>query len=131
MPTRPRRRSTGPTATVVGQVLDRDEHECQMCGRHLAGGHRGVHFSLHHRRPRRMGGSRDPQANSPANLVVLCGTGATDCHGRVESHREDAYDLGLLLRADEHPAEVPVCTPTGVWLYDDKGGRHPFEEASA
>jgi hypothetical protein len=41
--------------------------------------------SIQHRRPRRSGGSRRPDTHSLANLMVLCGTGNTGCHGYIET----------------------------------------------
>lgn len=70
-----------------------------------------------------MGGSRDGWESSPANLVVLCGSGTTGCHGWVESHRAEAYDAGLLVRRGlRTPAEVPLdWHGETVWL-DIAGG---------
>ena len=56
-----------------------------------------------------MGGSRDGWEDSPANLVVLCGSGTTGCHGWVESHRAEARELGYLVpRGILTPADVSV-----------------------
>jgi hypothetical protein len=55
-----------------------------------------------------MGGSRAPWINNVTNLLLLCGSGTTGCHGRVESHRAEAYVAGWLLRSGEHPEQVPV-----------------------
>jgi hypothetical protein len=49
----------------------------------------GFPVSVHHRRPRMMGGSRNESTYiKPANLIVLCGSGTTGCHGWVESNRD-------------------------------------------
>lgn len=103
--TRPRRRNTGPTATTRDVVWARAAGCCELCGGPLSG---PQGFSVHHRLPRRMGGSRRPELNTPANLVVLCGSGTTGCHGTIESKREQAYDEGLLLHEGADPASVPV-----------------------
>lgn len=44
-----------------------------------------------------MGGTRDPRINDPRNLVALCGSGTTGCHGWIESHRELALAQGWLI----------------------------------
>lgn len=49
-------------------------------------------MQIHHRVPRRMGGSRDPRLGSAENGVLLC----VGCHAWVESHREEARAQGLL-----------------------------------
>ena len=42
-----------------------------------------------------MGGDR--HANTGANLVLMCGTGTTGCHGWAESNRAQAHDEGWLV----------------------------------
>lgn len=77
---------TGPSPTVRQQVRFRARYMCERCElRH------GV--QIHHRAPRKMGGTRDPQINSPANLLYLC----SDCHAWIESHRESAIRDGQLI----------------------------------
>lgn len=90
-------------------VWDRDEGRCQRCGRLIQGGP----SSLHHRRPRRAGGSAG--AHTAENLVLLCGTGTTGCHQHVESHRADAYEAGWLVHSWGNPAVVPVLRHDGGW----------------
>lgn len=84
------------TLTVPPRVRavtwERDRGRCLRCCRSLTGAR-----SLHHRFSRSMGGSRDPRLNDPRNLVWLCGSGITGCHGWVESHRTEATELGWLL----------------------------------
>ena len=63
-----------------------------------------------------MGGSKDPVTNSPANLLLLCSSGTTGCHGWVESHRELAYATGLLVHSWQDPRKVPL---TGPYLNDE------------
>lgn len=69
-------------------------------------GCRRVGSQTHHRLPRGMGGvSRSGMfVNTPANLVRIC----LPCHNWAESHREDAVELGLLVRRGDDPASVPV-----------------------
>ena len=102
-----RARDTGPTTTTKDLVWARAGGRCEVCGGSLAG-MRG--FSRHHRRPRRMGGSRRPDTNSPANILLVCGsaTSPDGCHHRIESNRTRAYEDGLILRDDQNPLHVPV-----------------------
>lgn len=100
-------------------VIVRDSGKCFRCGRQVAicDGeeykglpviHRVGQFSIHHRYPRGMGGSSNPEINSTANLMVLCGTGTTGCHGWVEAHRGQAREDGLLLHGIELPGTNPA-----------------------
>lgn len=57
--------------------LHRIWRECALCGT----GRRPL--SLHHV-------SKHPRDDVQANLVMLCGSGTTGCHGRVEHHDPDA-----------------------------------------
>lgn len=72
----------------------RDGGLCARCGVTLSG-----LSSLHHRKPRGMGGTKDPRSDDPRNLIHLCGSGTTGCHGHIESHRQQAYETGWLLRS--------------------------------
>lgn len=85
---------------------------CERCGRSTV----NYPASIHHRRPRGMGGTSDPGINTAENCVLLCGTGTTGCHGIVESHREIAIEEGWLLprRDPRDPADAPVFAE-GAW----------------
>lgn len=98
-------RAAAPTSATVGLLYARAGRRCELCGGPLSG---LGGWSKHHRRRKGMGGSRLPWINDVTNLLLLCGSGITGCHGRVESHRTEAYEVGWLLRDGEHPAEVPV-----------------------
>lgn len=117
-----RARSTGPSREVVDLVLVRDAGRCVRCNR-FVGPERGVDFSLHHRLPRRSGGSKRAELNLPANLVTLCGSATTPggCHTAVEADRTAAYAGGWLLHADQVPSSVPVESWWGWVLLDDEG----------
>lgn len=117
LPSRPVRGSSSEIPDDVREaVLERDGHACVRCGVTVQ---RPV-YSLHHRRARGMGGSR--RLHTMANLVTLCGTGTTGCHGDVESDREASEAAGWLLprrRATVTPEEWPVLrwTPDGPqWM---------------
>jgi hypothetical protein len=115
-----KRRQTGPSQLTVDVVIHRDRGQCALCG-DRPDGERGTGWSVHHRRPRGMGGTRWDEINSPANLVILCGSGATLCHSTVESRRSVAFDLGLLVRQNAAPSQVPIHHAVhGIcWLTDD------------
>jgi len=100
--------------TLRDDVLDRDERTCQRCGLGLE----GQRYSLHHRRRRQVGG------HSMANLVSLCGSGTTGCHGEVESYRTIAIGEGWLVPEGVKPEQWPVrrWTPDGLrWMQPGDG----------
>ena len=115
-----RRRDTGPSAKVRKLVLTRDGYRCVACGVSII----GRLYSLQHRDARGMGGTSDPAANSPVNLVVLCGWRDTpgSCHKRAEDRDPEMNARGYWLRNGEDPALTPVMvfSPAGsgaaVWL---------------
>lgn len=96
-------------------VYARAEERCERCGiRPYAG-------SLHHRRPRGMGGDSRLETNLPANLLLLCGSGVTGCHGWIEDNRIEAKRLGLLVPAEHIPDETVVRLRYGTVLLDNDG----------
>jgi hypothetical protein len=115
-------RGTGPSAAVRKLILDREGMHCAACGISVT----GIPASVQHRRARRMGGSSDPAANRPGNLVLLCGDGVTGCHGLAESRDPHMHERGFWIYSWESPAAVPVMLADEgdwaltVWL-DDSG----------
>lgn len=59
--------------------------------------------TVHHRRPRRMGGTTAVDIHDPANLLAVCGDGTRGCHGWIESNRLAAKQAGWLLGAGADP----------------------------
>lgn len=60
---------------------------------------------IQHRRARGAGGTRRVNANSPANLILLC----RDCHQHTESYPNEALDRGLRVpQSVEHPETAPT-----------------------
>ncbi len=111
---------TGPTRKTRQAVLRRDEGACVRCGKTVYNTHAEqpvAVYSLQHRRARGMGGSRDPLTNSPENLITLCGTGVTECHGWVESNREEAREMGYSISQYDDPALKPLVHPIYGWAY--------------
>lgn len=65
------------------------ERECRICGQPAS--------NMHHLYPRSQGG--DDVAD---NLIPLCGSGTTGCHGLIEAHdRNHRHLLGLRLTTEE------------------------------
>ena len=111
------------TASTFDLVWSRDEGCCVRCGAALVGA-RGLSWSVHHRRPRSMGGTKLAWVDRPGNLILLCGSGTTGCHGWVESHRAFARGLGFLVSANgqRKPVEVPIHHSIhGLVVLDDHG----------
>ena len=106
------------TAKTRQIVLDRDEYRCQRCGEYV--GPFGE-YSIHHRRPRGMGGTKRPETDLPGNLVVLCGSGTTGCHGQVEADRLRATAAGFLVSQHADPELIPVHTFRGKVLLSNDG----------
>lgn len=105
-------RNTGPTKSERDPVRARSGGRCEMtaCTREA------VH--IHHRRPRRMGGSTAPDVNGAANLLHVCRWH----HEWIESHRAEAMRLGLLLSARANPLRVPAQLrhdEEPIWLLPD------------
>ena len=78
-------------------------------------------WTVHHRQPRRMGGTRNPAIHSLANLVAVNGHGTLGSHGWIESHRAEATDRGYLVPMGMDPEVVPIRLWSGrtVWLSPD------------
>lgn len=103
---------TSVSTDVADLILERDNHSCLACARGV-GGDRGTDYSIQHRIPAGAGGSTHPFVTSLANLITLCGSGTTGCHGRVESERTEAQHYGFAIRGRRHdPAMEPV------WIAD-------------
>lgn len=90
-------RRTGPDKATREEVFARANYRCERCHGPL-----GPWSSIHHRLPRRSGGTRNPLINHPQNLTALC----VDCHLDIESHRLEAYETGWLVHAGIDPRTV-------------------------
>lgn len=116
---------TGPTQKTRDIVLERDAHTCQWCGRHVRPGF----YSLQHRRARGMGGSKRDDTNKPSNLVTMCGSGTTGCHGYVESNRLEGLERGFTVPQGTDPRFVPLRDFAGVeWFLVEDGRRVEITE---
>lgn len=111
---------TGPSAHAREMVVNRASYLCERCLNPISGP-----GSVHHRRPRRMGGTKRTDVNSPANLMLLCGSGTTGCHGWIESHRTEAIDNGIILYDRDDPTEHPFRDMGGRWWQlTDEGNKN-------
>lgn len=70
-------------------------------------------YSRHHRLLRSRGGN-----DSPANLVLLTGSGTTGEHGWIHQHPGEATVLGYMIPTGMKPEETPI------WRLDIFGIRH-------
>ena len=69
---------------------------------------------MHHRILRSQGGRNDPE-----NLVALCGSGTTGCHGWAHHERAAARPGGWTLRPTDDPAVIPLDSwDRGLILFD-------------
>lgn len=103
-------RALGVPHRVAELVIERDASSCIARITHLGVAKPYAH--LHHRRPRKMGGSREAETNMPANLICLC----EPCHAWIESHRTDALMSGWLVATRDHPHLVPLLY-RDHWVY--------------
>jgi uncharacterized protein with PIN domain len=106
-------KNTGPSLKVRQLVIDRNHHMCLRCNTNPG-------QVVHHRRPRKRGGTKRPEINHPENLVWICDS----CHRDIEYWRADAYKYGWLVKEGiEEPAEIPLKDFDGrhFWLLEDGG----------
>jgi hypothetical protein len=101
---------------IVEACLDRAQYSCEICGSGV-GDRRGEDWSLHHRRPRKSGGTRWPGISLPSNLLILCGSGTTGCHGFVESNRVGAIAGGWLVSQYADPRKEKVFIVRERWVF--------------
>lgn len=106
-------RRTDPPAATVRLVRERDGHACARCGTTEG-------LTTQHRVARGMGGTRAAWINEPPNLLTLCGSGTTGCHGWTEANPTKAKQLGYSCPRYIAPTDHPVRTWRGrVWLLPD------------
>lgn len=77
-------------------IAHRSENVCEVCRRTPA-------VNVHHRRNRSQGGTWDL-----ANLLHLCGSGTTGCHGHITVNPKVSLEQGWTVRSTRNPADVPV-----------------------
>ena len=75
---------------ILHLLACRSGHRCEVGGEPLDAGNQG---SIHHRQPRGMGGTSDPDVHSLERLLLVCGGrlgGVLGHHGQVEAERQRA-----------------------------------------
>lgn len=103
-------------------VRARDGYRCAMCGMLLMVA--GQWQSVHHRKPKGMGGSA--LLENASNLVQLCGAGNADgCHGKAHSNPHWARNHGWIVARALDPTEIPVDMYDGWHTLADDGTRTP------
>lgn len=113
------------TDMVKRLIRFRAANRCEVCGIGVGEG-----AQYHHRRPRRMGGTSDPQAGQASNGMYL----HAGCHRKVEENRLRSLGYGWLLPSEADPSKSPVVI-VGAWrLLSDDGAyllaRDPSTPAS-
>lgn len=88
------------TPELRALVITRDRQRCRRCRRALSS---SDSVSVHHRQLRSQGG-----VDCACNLVLLCGSGTTGCHGHVHSRVAESRLLGLLVSAYSQPQLVAL-----------------------
>jgi hypothetical protein len=78
------------------RLYERAHGCCESCGQYGA-------TNAHHRQNRSQGGP-----DTLSNLLLLCGSGTTGCHGYITQSPEMAQVRGYTVRSGENPADVPV-----------------------
>jgi len=95
-----------------GRLRERHNGRCERCDTYLP-----QHaWSAHHRRPKGAGGTRRADVHTLPNLLALCGSGTTGCHGWVESNRTLALTWGFLVPQAADPAKMPVLLGGRLWV---------------
>ena len=100
-------------------ALVRQGWHCLRCGRNLYDPSVWPGRSGHHRQLRRRA---DPTVRDlPCNIVELCGSGTTGCHGWAHAHPAEAERFGYIIPSWRAPLSVPIRDWNGDWwwLLDD------------
>lgn len=111
------------TRATRSALHDRALHCCEVCGTPNA-------TNAHHRINQSQGG-RD----TLGNLMLVCGSGTTGCHGNITSNPLWARLRGYTVPSTFEPCDVPLrrwSRFTGcheVVLLDDRGGITPTDRA--
>ena len=111
-----------PSEETRQLVHMRDEWRCIRCGSSMYNNYFGE--DQHHRRMR---SHKFPGLHAADNIIDLCGSGTTGCHGYVHQHPTESYENGWLVHSYEDPAEVPINI-RGLWyLLKKDGTKVPYE----
>jgi len=102
---------SNPPVKITRAVDERDGEACVRCGVSL----HTVTGSRHHRQRRAVGG------HTVENIITLCGSGTTGCHGWAHANPANARAAGYIIPANGKatPEVIPVLVR---WL-----GAQPFQ----
>lgn len=113
------------STTKARKILyERSGNVCEICGCARA-------TNAQHRVNKSQGGSW-----ALSNLIHVCGSGSTGCHGYIHSHPERSYANGWSVRQSMNPRHMPALLKAEhgllqyMWLYDD-GTKDAVDMASA
>lgn len=95
------RRNTGFSEEVKAVILARSYSSCEVMVDRVCV---FTASTIHHRRPRGMGGSKKVDTNDADNGLAVCRV----CHAIVESRREWALENGFVVRQGDIPGKVPL-----------------------
>lgn len=110
---------------VREQLHKRAGSRCEICGRPYCNGRRVD--NAHHRRNQSQGG---PDVLS--NLLLLCGSGTSGCHGDVTLHPAWAVKNGYTVHGTETPPGKVRARLRGRWvLLGDDGSVTPLPRVGA
>lgn len=96
-------------AKIRTLLREREDNYCAKCGMTFAN-------NAHHRKTRSQGGQ-----DVLSNLLLLCGSGTTGCHGWITEHPFDSYLNGWSVRRADDPAKVPLFYRGTLVYLDDLG----------
>lgn len=99
---------------VRGALRQRADGACEVCG--LA-----YPTNAHHRKNRSQAGG-----DELSNLLAVCGSGTTGCHGYITEHPAESYLKGWSVRSTEDPREVPVLYRGSLVTLDDLGNLEDY-----
>lgn len=114
--------SDNPSKETCRMVDDRDGRRCVRCGRSLY----AVGGSRHHRKLRSQ--CTRVEKHQVQNLILLCGSGTTGCHGFVHMHPTIAYENGWCVKSFQDQLEVPVRTWHGLVYLTTDGKYYPVSK---
>lgn len=104
-----------PSSETCEMVDARDRLRCVRCGKNL-------YYSPMSRHHRLMRSHADKNVKHQVyNLIDLCGSGTTGCHGYVHAHPKESYENGWLVHSWDDPLNVPVKTFHGWMLLTEAG----------
>lgn len=113
---------SAPSPATLDLVWRRAWSCCERCGIPVLRNRGG--YSIHHRRRRR---PEFDGVHAAANLLLLCGSGTTGCHGWVHGHPLDSRTEGFIVSTYAEPSSWGVLHAAHGWvLLDNEGGVEPW-----